>query len=169
MFQIEVIDTGFIETARMLSKTAQQARSFKRPLRMIRTDVFRIEEALLRSQGRRGGGSWKRLRPDTRRKKGSSRIIYTAGAREGYSEYGDNTLVKSLTQLDAPFHHSRVEHFSLTFGTDRPYAHTHQYGSSARHIPARPLVRFTEQDQQRWIGWIGAHMMRPYRGQSAHQ
>jgi phage gpG-like protein len=166
---VDIIDLNSPHVAKVLFRSANQARSFKKPLEIIRTDMFRIEEALFRSQGKRGGGSWKRLKPDTIRKKGNSKIIYTEGSNSFYSAYGNNTLVKSLTQKDAPFHSSHIGNHVLSFGTDRPWAESHQYGAPGASIPRRELIRFTPRDQERWIGWLNEYVMQPYRRGSARQ
>jgi len=120
------------------------------------------EDALFRSQGRRGGGSWKQLKDDTVQKKGMSKIMFTEGSRAGYSDLGNNTLYLSLTQEGAPYSVLNIVGYDLEFGTDRPYAELHQTGKGG--MPKREIMRFTPFDRRRWNNILNRHLMRPWAG-----
>lgn len=131
----------------------------------ISMEMLAAEEQLFISQGRRGGGSWARLKPDTVRKKGSSKILYTEGAHDKYKPEppsGENILFKSMTKVGARFQYLKVFKNSIHFGTNRPFAAVHQYGSPARKIPARPFLRFTPGDVDRWNAILSRHVMKPH-------
>jgi phage gpG-like protein len=125
-------------------------------------DLFRIEKIMFESEGRRGGGSWKRLAPATVAKKGGTEILRTEGSPPGYGS-GRDLLFRSLTVLGAPYQNIKVKNDFLEFGTKRPYARVHQYGSTARKIPARPFLRFTKNDYERWERMIENHLTKAFK------
>lgn len=159
----ELVDLGSVhKVAGEIKKLGNNARHNSEVLHLILLDMMKVEEAVFRSQGRRGGGSWKRLKDSTKEKKGMSKILYTAGANPNYSSYGDDTLVKSLTEEDAPFQISDTSNNTVLFGTSRPWAAVHQSGSEKRSIPARPFLRFTNYDMARWSRMLEAHLLRGF-------
>lgn len=147
-----------------LDKSGQNTLGMKKVMELIFIDMLVGNEANIRSGGHRGGGSYAELRPNTLKKKGSAEILYTRGSREGYKKLkGDDLLVSSVTQPDAPYQIRRVTRDRVELGTKRPRARVHQYGSSKRNIPARPFLQFTLHDVDRWNGWIAEELMRPFR------
>lgn len=116
----------------------------------IQTDMFRVEEAIFSSGGRRGGGSWAQLKPDTIKKKNSSKILVDTGA-----------LKDSVTQPGAQFQILEITNLGIMFGTDRPWAVVQQTGSS--RVPARPFIRFLPNDVNRWTGMIARHIMKNFK------
>jgi phage gpG-like protein len=149
-----------------LDAVAKQAQNFTTVMERIYLDILKIEHVMFRSQGRRGGGSWARLKPDTVRKKGDWFILRTDRANPGYSKIGKSnsvdTLYNSVTKPNAAYQIWRIEKNALLFGTARPYAGVHQYGSSKRHIPARPFLRFLDTDVRRWDDWMLFHVVKPH-------
>lgn len=160
--EIRIIDLDSHELARKMELGAENAANMTAPMTEIGLDMLRVTESVFHSNGRRGGGSWRRLKPDTVRKKGGSEILRTSGARPGYSDIGNNALYKSVTQLGAPFQILRITNRVIDFGTDRPQAGVQQYGSAKRKIPARPFLRFTTNDTNRWMGMLRNHLMRSF-------
>jgi hypothetical protein len=101
---------------------------------MIIPDIERIEEQMFLSQGRRGGGSWKRLTYPYMLKKirlgQNTRINIAVG-----------TMMDSLIkQTDSSIR--QIEGDLLTFGT---YAR-----GAAQSQKFRPIMRFTAYDRRRW-------------------
>ena len=129
----------------------------------IADDMLRVNAAWFSSDGRRGGGSWARLKPDTVRKKGDTQILRTEYAKPGYSSIGGNALYRSLTERDAPYSILHIENYSIEIGTDRPYAGVHDAGSSKRNIPKRPVMRFTAADLNRWSNLIADYVTDPFK------
>jgi hypothetical protein len=128
----------------------------------IMEDMVTITEIQIRSGGRRGGGSYAALKPDTVRKKGTSDILYTAGANDKYTRFGDDALVKSVASRDGnEFSVREVTPDGIIFGTDRPYANVHQRGYSAKKIPARPFLQILQGDVDRWETILSRHMLAP--------
>jgi phage gpG-like protein len=105
-------------------------------------DLLRnIAGATFDSQGRRGGGSWARLKPATLRRK----------ARMGQDpriEHATGALRNSLTK-DAVIDTTRN---SLSFGSNLPYAHAQSAGDPSHNLPARPLIKLTPYDRRRISG-----------------
>lgn len=128
-------------------------------MNLILLDMMRANAENIASGGRRFGGSYANLRPDTVKKKGGAEILYTMGARPNYTKLGDDTLVRSVTEPGAEYQHAYTDNEHVELGTDRPYAATHQYGHPGRHIPRRPFLVAAPQDQARWKGWIAEKLM----------
>lgn len=165
-FQLFVTDRG---TARIVAEKlfagAELAVNTEPVIAKMIFDIMRITDTQFISEGRRGGGSWARLKPDTIRKKGTAEILKTEGARPKYKSLeGENLLYKSVTVEGAPFQILKFTRNSFEFGTNRPYAFVHQYGSPKRHIPARPFLRVLPPDQERWNRWIMRHLVTPFTG-----
>lgn len=132
-------------------RIADAATNFHKPLSLISKDMMRVEGQVFKSQGRRGGGSWKNLKPETiKRKKNAIKLIET----------GD--LMHSLSIPDAKHQILIVGTQRIDFGTDKPGAETHQFGSKRQNIPARPYLRFTEYDLTRWKNYIITHLLSTY-------
>lgn len=157
-----LVDFGSMRhVAGRLDTLAENARHTEWVMKLIYYDMMRAEEALFDSQGRRGGGSWKRLKPLTIKKKGSNRILETADAKENYSSIGNDALKKSLTRENAPFQVKLVDNTTILFGTSRPWASVHQTGSR-RGVPPRPFLRFTKNDLNRWSRMMQAHLVKGF-------
>lgn len=148
------VDAKFV--AVLLKSGAKQAVDTRVVMDKIYLDMLRVEAAVFSSQGRRGGGSWASLKPDTVRRKGTTEILMGGHG----DEYGPDALLRSVTEPNAPFQILHITKNSVTFGTDRPYAETQQYGSG--RSPARPFLRFTASDRSRWMGMIAEHLMKPF-------
>jgi hypothetical protein len=125
-------------------------------------EMDRAEGALFRSQGRRGGGGWKRLKQETIRKKGNSRILFTKGSRSGYQS-GNDELYGSLTQYFHKYKVLEFEGYNLAYGTDRPGARAQHFGSARQNIPARPIMKFTRADEAEWKRILLQHMLSPWQ------
>lgn len=115
----------------------------------IAEDMLRIEAALFSSQGRRGGGSWKRLKPDTVRRKGHATILVETGH-----------LKASLTEAGHGDNIMEVTNTTMEFGTIDPIAQVHEEGMGV--VPRRPVIKVSKTDEKRWDGWIIAHLMRSH-------
>lgn len=117
-----------------------------------------VEERIFETQGRRGGGSWKKLKPETVRKKGTTEILRTRGAKSGYSRFPADSLFKSLTEPGAPYNVTEVTRNRIAFGTKHPYAEV--------IASQRPFMRFTESDVNRWNDMIAMYLMEPFLKES---
>jgi phage gpG-like protein len=166
--EYEITEEGAGHVAALLSAGAVQARDTQVVMEKIALDMMRVEKIVFRSQGRRGGGSWAALAPDTVRKKGIGgyNILRTDLAKPGYSKIGgvvsSDTLYRSLTTPGAPYQILRITKDTALLGTDRPYAETQQHGSWLRSIPARPFIQILATDVDRWKGLIAEHLMTPF-------
>ena|SRR5215831_14423868 len=156
------------EVAGLLAAGGKQAVKTDVVMLRIANDMLRVEKQIFYGQGRRGGGSWAPLAPDTIRKKGvgGANILRTDLAKPGYSKIGDvnsiDTLYRSMTQKGAPYQILDITNDNVVFGTDRPYAGAHQHGSWLRFIPARPFLNFLPVDIDRWNAIIARHLMAPF-------
>jgi len=139
-------------------QSGKNANMLQEPMSKIVIDMMRIEHDVFKSGGRRGGGSWKKLSPETvRRKGGDTRILRHTDA-----------LYASLTEPGAPFQILGITKYGLDFGTSRPWAFVHQYGSEGKvtptgvtlrpDIPRRPFLKFIPSDYSRWNRWIAEYI-----------
>jgi Mu-like prophage protein gpG len=134
-------------------------------MRSIFDDMLYASYKQMTSGGRRGaggsggGGSYKQLKEATIQKKGFDRFFYTSGAKPGYTKIGGDALVKSVTQFGRRFQIQEITEKTVSLGTNRPYAGTHQYGAPSRKIPARPFLSYTSRDVTKWNKRIEAHLM----------
>ena len=102
---------------------------------MIVPDLERVEMAIFRSQGRRGGGSWKHLNQDyliRKIREGKSTAINVA--------WGN--LLNSLVDSDSDGAVRQIVGDRLFFGSNRRGA--------AQSQKYRPILRFTVYDRERW-------------------
>lgn len=149
---IKLTDGGTTyKVAEVLDQGGVAAVELEAPLSEIVVDMYRVEKAIFSSQGRRGGGSWKQLKPEVAKRKGSTKILRDTDA-----------LYDSLTRADAPYQILDVGISSITFGTDRPAAGVHQSGSPKAGIPARPFIKFLPTDVSKWTTILTKHLMRPF-------
>lgn len=152
--QIVIMDFGSVETVAVhMAQSADNAIDTLIPMRAISNDLFAIERSQFVSNGRRGGGSWAPLKPDTIKRKGNARILVE-----------DRGLVDSVTHRDAEFQILEVQNTELIFGTSRPWAWTHQGPSRAREdLPVRQFIKILPTDVNRWAGMIARHLVRPFK------
>lgn len=141
-------DGGTAETvAARLTANGAAANEMLPVMARIAQNMYEIEAILFRSGGRRGGGSWKRLKPDTiRRKGGDTRILIRTGEmRDSLSEPGHSQNILSLTNN------------SVLFGTENIFATYHTFGAGG--LPRRPVMKFAPYDHVRWNRWIAEFLM----------
>lgn len=142
--------------ATMLKVGAKRGQETRTVMDRIVADMMLTEEKIFASQGRRGGGSWKKLKPSTVARKGTSEILRTRGARRGYSKFPVDSLFKSLTKVGSSYQVLNVTRTRILFGTDHPYA---EVISSQR-----PFMKFTNNDADKWKAMLAEHLMAPFMG-----
>ena len=143
--------------------SAKQVTTMKSVFQRIITDIRENTKEQIATHGGRSGDRYEPLDYRTWVKKGSGRILYTVGARPGYTKIGGDALVRSVTVKGAAFQIARTSNEGFEFGTDRPYAYVHQHGSAARNIPARPFLHVLPEDVIKWDGMITAHLLLPFK------
>ena len=119
--------------------------------RVIADLMLGIMGKVFDSQGRRGGGSWRRLTEEWLSRKREDgldpRILHASGA-----------LRESVTRRGALDQIIDISNDGLLFGSQLPYAERMHYGDS--HIPARPYInKFTEKDLRQMKQILGAHVV----------
>lgn len=134
---------GDKEAILRLKKGEHTTRDMRKPLRKISEDIMRVIGATFSSQGRRYGGSWARLDPDTVREKArhnqGSRILIAS-----------ERLKNSWTKLRSRNQNLMIDGSSITLESKLPYAEVHQKGDDSMGIPARPYIAFDQRDVQNW-------------------
>lgn len=141
------------QVARNLELSAEAAINTGPVFSLIYEDMLRVEKAIFSSQGRRGGGSWKRLKPDTIKRKGHNVILVDQG-----------NLKQSLTEPGAPYQILNMTKTTIEFGSELATAAIHQRGAPSRNIPPRPMISFTNRDIGRWSNLLVDHLTRSLRG-----
>ena|SRR5215831_2559237 len=152
MVAFRVTDEG---TPRILAEkmfdSSKRAMDTEPIIQLIALDMMEITNTQFTSEGRRGGGSWKRLAPSTIRKKGSSQILQDTGK-----------LIDSLTVPGHGLQILNIGFNEIEYGTRRPWAFVHQHGSRDGHVPARPFLRFRVEDEARWRGMLAQWILEPF-------
>jgi phage gpG-like protein len=98
------------------------------------------------SEGQAEGTPWAGLAPSTlRRRRASTSILYETGA-----------LLRSLTEPGAAGHVEELEGYSITLGSQLPYASYHQTGT--RRMPARPIIVLSGTRAERWTELVRQHV-----------
>lgn len=136
--RVEVIAFGTKQWSDSLQGMALAARH-PRPFfkEQLIPDMERIEQQLFASGGRRGGGSWAALKPETIARKvkagNSPRINIATG-----------TLLYTLEDSSAKAEGAvrRIVGYRLDFGSRAPGA--------AQSQKYRPIIHFTKFDRRRW-------------------
>jgi len=149
VLNIEDYGTPMI-VAEHMDESAMASLDLSEPIYRILLDIMRIERVQFESEGRRGGGSWKKLAPSTITKKGHGMILRDK-----------DELINSVTEPGAPHQILEVYPEGFAFGTTRDWAEVHQYGSD--RVPRRPFLRFLPSDAAKWSRWLGDHITNSFR------
>lgn len=118
-------------------------------------DMERVELELFRSQGRRGGGSWKFLSPETinaKARKGQNPLINIATGEMLRSLSDPEGQLSGLGGGKSGNAIREVYPNMIRFGTSAPGA--------AESQTYRPIIRFTKFDRARWARWFVRYIVR---------
>lgn len=115
----------------------------------IGADMIEATAKFWQSGGRRGGGSWKKLKPDTIKRKGNAQILVETGR-----------LKASLTEPGAPYQILNASAYTVEFGTEEETGAWHHHG--AGNLPVRRILQFTQFDTRRWNKKIADFLMKPF-------
>lgn len=134
-----------------ISSLFERLRSAGADARLVFADVG--EELLITHRARFAaqqspdGERWQELSPaySRRKKKNTSRILRLDGFLEDLMRW----------QATAA---------RLSFGTDRIYGATHQFGDDSRNIPARPYLGISDDDRSRIIRVLERHLRQVIEG-----
>lgn len=140
---------GLEDVYRKIIRTAVAPSLARSAMDQVATELMRIIEQTFLSQGRRGGGSWRFLQPETVRRKirmgQDPRILFATHA-----------LFNSLTNRGDPRQKLRVSNTEVLLGSKLPYARKQQ--------EARPMIKLTRSDKLRIDKIIADHVMGHWRG-----
>lgn len=117
----------------------------------IANQLRQIAGISMTAQGRRGGGSWARLQPDTIRRKAKKGL-------DPRTEFATHDLYNSLTRV-APGSHVHTDASSVMFGSDLVQARTQHFGLPSKNVPARPLITIVEGDRKQMAKTILDHIV----------
>lgn len=155
--RIEVTQKGITTAVRKIRTIGANAENSHAMLIELAYDLGLIEYETFRSQGRRGGGSWKKLKPDTVYQKLSRgldvRILHAT-----------HELRDSLVQRKHPQHVEKITGTQLRFGTDVRYAGVHQKGAPRAKVPARPFFKLTPGDKKRHAKIVTGQLIKDWDG-----
>lgn len=150
VFILHEVDGSIAKEAKRLENAGEGVNELLPVLVRISEDMMRIEKVVFDSQGRRGGGQWKPLKPETIKRKGSNRILHYTGELEA-----------SLTEPGAPNQILRFGSQSVEFGTSDPIAAYHDQGRGSN--PRRPLIKLVPGDIKRWNKMISDYLIRKHK------
>jgi phage gpG-like protein len=128
--------------------------TMKRILDDIADDMMDAIAATIRSQGRRGGGSWPVLDPDTVKRKAGG------GAKGMLVDTGD--LFRAYTNRGDEHQELSITNQTIYLGTTLEYPKVHQFGSE--HVPQRKFISFTRSDKEKWTERVQAELRRAVVG-----
>jgi phage gpG-like protein len=140
LVEVDLVVLGGNRVRLGITKMARRAASPKPVLEDIVFDLMEAVDAVFRSEGRRGGGSW---RADTL--KWQSEKYW--GNHDPRIKQATGDLRHSLTRLGHPQQLLRVTNSTIQYGTKLPYGRVHQKGYPPGNIPARPFLKFTKGDR----------------------
>lgn len=147
--RIEVDFFGEDLAAARIRGVGERAQDLRPAFREAVRILNRAAQRQFSSQGRYGGGSWKRLAASTLAEKArlglDLRILHRS-----------RRLLGSLTGKNAD-RRQRVNRQSLVFGTYTPYAKYHVTGT--RHMPRRPPMKLPKPDRKLIVRAIHRRIM----------
>jgi phage virion morphogenesis protein len=155
-YTIQII--GVDHVIEVLRRTALNMRDARRGMSQIADYLMQITATQFDSQGRRGGGSWRRLTPEYQKRK----------AREGKDPrilHATGVLRKSVTKRRARGQILVINKDSLQFGSNIEYAAVHQRGGG-RGIPARPYLKILPRDRTAIADILGGYIMEAWNRKS---
>lgn len=143
---------GDREAAEHLHGIGIKAQNVEPAMLEIVRQLQRIAGISMTAQGRRGGGSWQHLKPDTIRRKAKRGL-------DPRTEFATHALYNSLSGQTAD---SIVEISgdSLKFGSRLPYTKAQMFGWPPKNLPARPLITIVEGDRKKMGKTILDHIVR---------
>jgi len=135
--KVAVVQFGFKEVTRNFEQMGRDAKSIHRALDLVVDAITEVEEAMFNSQGRRGGGSWRRVTQAWQRRK----LRHGWDPRTGHARH---LLRKSVTYRGDPNMVVRIDPVqgTIIFGSRLPYASVQQRN--------RPYLRFTIHDRRKF-------------------
>lgn len=151
MISFRITSFGFEQHEQKIRLGKLRMADVRPALVKISRDMMKVEEAMFRSQGRRGGGSWARDKKETMKRKHDPRILIESGR-----------LMRSVTRPRARYQVLRFGRTKMEFYTTRPGAAAHQFGDPDRGIPARPFMKFTSTDRDRWGRILANHVLEAF-------
>src|SRR5688572_260558 len=127
-------------------------------MQVMSDEMLRIIRINFRSQGRRSGGSWKRITPrwakQKRREGLDPRILFASGRLEqSFHRDGPNQKIVYSKR-------------GFTIRSTVPYAAVHQYGFPGKNIRARPFVKFSQHDKRMFAKLLQEYLLQEFSGKS---
>jgi len=153
--KIAVVQFGFPAAARNFRKLGDDAvYELKDVMEDIVDDITEVMETTFNSEGRRGGGSWKRPGVAWAIKKAR-----TAGADQRIGHF-TRRLRRSLTYRGDPEMLLNIDTRAgvIRFGSRVPYA--------AIQNQNRPFLRFTQGDRERWASKVAKKLAMEFKGRA---
>ena len=128
------IETNFDQVIEGIRKRIESAVSdFSAVWDLYRDPIGQMFEETFNAQIDSGGSSWPEHAPSTVARYGPHPLLILTSAMYGsLTGYGEG-------------HYEVVEPLSFTWGTNLPYAATHQYGDPERNIPQREYAFVNEE------------------------
>jgi phage gpG-like protein len=146
-FFLEAMGTKQVATRfNRMGAASQDARP---AFRTIAEMLFAITRTTFESQGRRGGGSWRRDSPEWLARK-------IRGGLDPRIGYATHSLVKSVTEPGAPGQVLVIRRNKILFGSRLPYAAAQQR--------QRPFIKLTAADRLHMRDIIRSYLIETWKG-----
>jgi hypothetical protein len=147
------VQFGFTEAAKSIRTLRDATVDLSEPLDLIVDEITEIEERIFNSEGRRGGGMWRRDSPSWQRRKaamgGDPRVgHFRRNLRRSVTYRGDPNMVLRIDGRRG----------LLVFGSRLPYSLTMQ-----KH---RRFIKFVAGDRKRFAAIISKHVVREFKGRA---
>lgn len=154
--KFEVTSFGFKLVSTKFTRMGADAANAKPAFEKVADYVMSATEKTFTSQGRRGGGSWKRL---------SKKWLFrkTKLGKDTRILYFDQTLRRSVTRRKAKGQVLIITPNSMLIESKLDYAATHQFGDPGRGIPKRSFIKMTAHDRKVMRDMVRDHLMRTWR------
>jgi len=146
MFGEQIVATKFRQSASVAANVLPAFRN-------VEEYLYQITQTQFNSQGRRAGGSWKKLSAEWLARKARM-------GRDTRILQFDHALIRSVTKKGARGQILEHTPTSLTFGTELPYAARHQFGHE--RTPQRKFLVVRPSDRAIIAQMIQDHMMTPW-------
>jgi len=152
MSGVQVLMFGDKIVSTKLKRSAQAAGNIQPALNQVAGYLMQKTAAQFDSQGRRGGGSWRKLSPKWLKFKAAHGFDTRILRMEG-------TLQRSVTRRKSKGQILVITPNSITFGTKLPHAAVHQFGYPPGRMPKRQFLVATPGDRDAMRNILRGHIM----------
>lgn len=138
---VQVLVFGETQVAMSLRRGVSALGDMSPALDVVADDMMYVIEKTFTGQGRRYGGSWAALSPETVKRK-------AAKGQDPRINIATGRMMRAFSLRGGDHQLLHVGPHSIELGSDLDYPEHTQYGTS--RMPARPFIDFYPQDRKLW-------------------